>query len=308
MKRTVFSFVTLAAAFALGACNGSITSIGVPAASPWNSIDSVVSSPYDDLTVVAVGSDISASIFASEQYAVCTSDQGGFFAICDDPGCTPPGPAAECVSQAPSGATNVGFDGQLPFVYGMNVALNRPAFTAGGVQLQSVTGGTLGAIAFTIDGGTTLNISAGFSEGLIQGPTVENGTFDFPTEYIDDFSAIVLSPTWPDFGFGYVCTDGTTTSCDPGVSAENVAAVCQNNPDLIAIRTTEATGPVSVLCGSVTVNLNIAPPFESVGQCISTLKQQECSGLKGKDKAACNHAQIGVCHASFNVPSAHNPN
>lgn len=39
---------------------------------------------------------------------------------------------------------------------------------------------------------------------------------------------------------------------------------------------------------------------------ISTLKAQHCSGLRGKAKAACNHAQIGVCHAAFNVPSSHN--
>ena len=46
--------------------------------------------------------------------------------------------------------------------------------------------------------------------------------------------------------------------------------------------------------------------FASEGDCISSLKAQRCSGLKGQAKAACNHAQIGICHATFNVPSAHN--
>ena len=308
MKRIALTLVTLSAVLALGACNGAITSVGLPAASPWNTFETVVGSPYDDITVATVGSDISASIETiGETFAVCTSDQGGFFATCNNDECTPPGPEAECAAQAPPGATNVGFGGQFPNIYGVGVTLDRPAFTAGGVQLQSETAGIVGAIAVTVDGGTTLNIGAGFSEGLIPGPTADNLLGGFPTEYLDDFSSLVLDPAWPDFGNGYICTDGTTTSCDPNVSAEGVAAVCGSGPDAIVFRTNEPTGPVSVLCGSVTVNINVNPPFETVGDCISTLKQQRCSGVTGKAKAACNHAQIGVCHATFNVPSAHNP-
>ena len=54
------------------------------------------------------------------------------------------------------------------------------------------------------------------------------------------------------------------------------------------------------------ITLTINPAFADVGTCISTLKAQRCAGLKGQDRAACNHAQIGICHATFNVPSAHN--
>lgn len=309
MKRVAFALAISSAALLLGACNGSVTSVSLPAASPWDNFQTIVASPHDDLTVATVGSDLAATISNPEQFAVCSSDQGGFFAFCGSSvGCAPDGPEAECAAQAPAGATNVAFTGQLPFAYGVGVTLNRPAFNAGGVQIQSTTAGTLGAIAMNINGGTTLNIGVGFSEGLISGPNTGSGgsgPFPIPSEYLDDFSLILLSPNWEDFGDGYVCTDGTTTSCDPDVSPEGVAAVCLN--DGLALRTNESTGPVTVLCGDVTVNTNVNPDFDSVGQCISTLKQQQCSGLTGKAKAACNHAQIGVCHATFNVPSAHNP-
>lgn len=306
MKRAAFVLVFLSAVVTLGACTGTTTSVGIPADAPWNNFITALGSPYDDLTVVTVGSDITATIDNLGQAAVCTSDQGGFYAVCANPGCTPPGPAAECADQAQVGLTNVGFAGQLPFAYGLSVDLNRPAFTAGGVQIQSETAGTLGAIAVTIDGGTTLNIGAGFSNGLIPGPSVGDVGPAIPTELADDFAILGFSPEWEDFGDGWVCIDGTTTSCDPSGNdpLEGLAALCDQ--DAILFRTNAGTGPVTVLCGEVTVNINIGTAFASVGECISTLKAQWCSGLKGKTKAACNHAQIGVCHASFNVPSAHN--
>jgi hypothetical protein len=290
----------LLAGLAFGACNGATTSIGVPATSPWNDIQTIVASPHDDLTVVTVGSDISAGIFGIEQGAVCTSDQGGFFAFCANPGCTAPGPLAECIDDAPVGATNVGFSGDLPILYGLGVALDRPAFTAGGVQLQSLTAGTVGAIAIEIGAGPTLTIGAGFSEGLIPGPA-----FDSNFEAFDDFTIIGLQPTWADFGPGHICTDGTTTSCDPDVSIEGVMAICDSGDNLL-FRTNAISAPYSLTCGSVTVDINVNPPFDTVGECISALKAQHCSGLTGTAKAACNHAQIGVCHSSFNVPSAQN--
>ena len=36
--------------------------------------------------------------------------------------------------------------------------------------------------------------------------------------------------------------------------------------------------------------------------------KEEMMKRTGQAKASCNHAQIGVCHATFNVPSNHNPN
>jgi hypothetical protein len=52
---------------------------------------------------------------------------------------------------------------------------------------------------------------------------------------------------------------------------------------------------------------NDHPPFKSLGDCISTRKAV-CNGLTGQNRKTCNLAQIGMCQAMFNVPSAHNPN
>lgn len=289
----------LAAGVLLGACNGSVTSVSLPAASPWVELGTIVASPYDDVTVVAVGSDLSAGIIDAIPGAVCTSDQGGFFAFCASAGCSS-SPLTECVDDAPTGATNVGFS-ELTYLYAVDVMLDRPTFTAGGIQLQSIAGGMLGAIAIDVGGGGQLNIGAGFNEGLIAGPA-----FDEQFEAYDDFSFLFLGPSWEDFGPGHVCSDGTTTSCDPDVGPEGILAACDaEGGDVILLRTNAVTPPYSLTCGSVTVNINVNPPFDTVGECISTLKAQHCNGLHGKAKAACNHAQIGVCHATFNVPSSH---
>jgi hypothetical protein len=45
--------------------------------------------------------------------------------------------------------------------------------------------------------------------------------------------------------------------------------------------------------------------YDSLGACIADLKAQNCSGLRGAARAACNHEQIGACHDAFGVPSAH---
>lgn len=285
----------------LAGCAGTIQSIDLPADSPWDHFGTVLTSPHGDVTVVTVGSDISAALSDANQVAICTSDQGGFAIQCGNLDCTPPGPEAQCNLEAPPEITNVGFQ-ELTYLYVLEMFLDRPAFTAGGVQLQSETAGTLGSIAVTIGGESTLNVNAGFSEGLIPGPAIEPNIGD-----LDDFATLLLEPEWPDFGPGFVCTDGTTTSCDPEVSSEGIAAACFDDleVDQLAIRANAPPGPYSLVCGEVTVNLSIGPVFGSVGECASSLKAQFCSGLKGKAKAACNHAQLGVCHASFNVPSAH---
>lgn len=298
MKAKTFQALTLAAVgLALSACNGTVSRIGVPAASPWNQFGTTLVSPHDDLTVVTTGSDIAASIVnETAPFASCTSDQGPFPVTCS----TAATCAADCAANAPSGATGVGL-GEIRYLYGVVIELNRPAFTAGGVQFESAAAGTVGAIAVTI-GGSGLSVGAGFSEGLVPGPAI-NPEF----EVFDDFGALVMAPDWPDFGAGYLCTDGTT-NCDPG-SPTNLIALCTEgvaSDDGLIFRVNADPGAYSLTCGSVPVNLDINPPFASVGECISTLKAQRCGGLKGKAKAACNHAQIGVCHATFNVPSSHN--
>lgn len=45
--------------------------------------------------------------------------------------------------------------------------------------------------------------------------------------------------------------------------------------------------------------------FHNVGECISTLKKENCGGLTGRDRAMCVHNQQATCHDLFGVPSAH---
>lgn len=294
------------AGLALAGCNGTVSQIGVPAASPWTQFGTVLQSPHDDLTVATTGSDISAGIVndIAPVVASCTSDQGPFPTACSSAATC----AADCVANAPSGATGVGL-GEIRYVYGLVIELNRPAFTAGGVQIQSTAAGTVGAISVNVSAGSGLSVGAGFSDGLLPGPSPFP---DSEIEVFDDFGFLGMGPDWEDFGEGWVCADGTTTSCDPNASLENLVAACfdEGGPfgdDALLFRVNAQPGSYSLTCGTVPVNFDLNPPFASVGQCISTLKAQRCRGLKGQAKAACNHAQIGVCHATFNVPSSHNP-
>ncbi len=41
------------------------------------------------------------------------------------------------------------------------------------------------------------------------------------------------------------------------------------------------------------------PPFASLGACVSTWIDERCSGLTGRDRAACNHAQQAECQLLF---------
>jgi len=304
----LFSLIGLA----LAGCNGTVSQIGVPAASPWSTFRTTFFSPHDDLAVVTTGSDITAGLtpgpFGPSVFATCTSDQGPFATDCTSAATC----AADCVADAPSGATGVAL-GEIRYLYGLEIGLDRPAFTAGGVEIESTAAGTVGAISVNVGATSGLSVGAGFSEGLIPGPSPLPNT---EVEAFDDFGFLAMDPEWEDFGPGLVCADGTSTSCDTGDSSlEDVVAACFDNgtgpfgfSDGLFFRVNAQPGSYSFTCGTVPVNYVLNPPFSSVGQCISTLKAQRCGGLQGQAKAACNHAQIGVCHATFNVPSSHNPN
>jgi len=292
----------LLAGLALTACNGTISSIGVPANSPWNDFETHFFSPHDDLTVVTTGSNITADLQPTGTLAQCNSDQGNFIAAsCATSVCG----LSDCVSYAPAGATNVSFVSQR-FGYALLMGLDRPAFSAGGVEVESATAGTLGAIALTLSSGSGLSVGAGFTQGLV--PMSSGHYPNFPE--LDDFGTLLMAPNWADFGPGQICADGTTTNCSFG-NPTNLIAACDNTAppagqNTLLFRVDAPTGAYSLTCGSVPVSLTINPAFSSVGDCISTLTAQRCAGLKGQARAACNHSQIGVCHATFNVPSAHN--
>lgn len=46
-------------------------------------------------------------------------------------------------------------------------------------------------------------------------------------------------------------------------------------------------------------NCNLPPTFSSVGDCISTLMAENCTGLTGRDRAQCNHEQQAYCFDLF---------
>ena len=201
---------------------------------------------------------------------------------------------------APAGATNVTFVSQ-EFMYVLDMTLTRPAFTAGGVEVTSMSAGTQGAIALTLDSAAGLSVGAGFTSGLVPVPATSSDTL---TLGLDDVGALVMGPHWDAFGTGQLCTDGTTTSCDPTVSFDGVLAACTGDPtgappDGLAFRVDSPPGAYSLTCGTVPVSLTVNPPFASVGDCISSLIAERCSGLKGQARAACNHSQQSVCQATF---------
>lgn len=278
------------AGLALAACNGTISSIGVPADSPWTVFSTLFQSPHDDLTVVSTGSNVTAELLNAGAGAVCDSDQGHFPASCATSTCG----VADCEAAAPEGATNVSFVDQR-FIYGLVMTLDRPAFTAGGVEVASATAGTQGAISLTVSPGSGLSIGAGFTDGLVPMSGDQLLTFD-------DAGTLLLRPQWEDFGPGWVCTDGTST-CDPESDPDEVVALCGNEPpnDQVSFRVDAPPGTYSFTCGSVPVTLSLdAAEFASAGACISSLTAQNCSGLRGQARASCVIAQIGICRAKFN--------
>lgn len=300
MKRYLCLVILTLMVLALTACNGTISSIGVPASSPWNRFSTFLTSSYDDLTVVTTGSNITSELSLLGPVPLCDSDQGRFIGECHDSNCG----LTQCEDTAPEGATNVSFI-ELHYLYALIMTLDRPAFTAGGIELESATVGTLGAIGLTVSSESGLSVGAGFTEGLF--PTSSE-----PSNF-DDGGLLLMTPQWADFAPGWVCADGTSTGCDPEAGMENVVAGCSKSDlgdggDQFAFRVDAAPGTYSMTCGSVPVTLTLTAPntYESAGDCIDTLKAERCAGLRGQDRAACNHAQVGICHATFNIPSAHN--
>jgi hypothetical protein len=289
MKRTLFSFLLLSTVLLLAGCNGTVSSVSFPAASPWTDMSTVILSPTDDLVAVASGAGVEANltpgtfVFNNAQVVVACGGATPHIATCSD---------RACDAQATCGADPVI---EKRFLYTLSAHLDRSLFTSGGVQIQDGSGGT--QMGLSINAGSTggsFNVAAGFSEGLIPG--------DQFSDY-DDRGSITLTPHWDDFAPGTI----SGQVCPNGVCSTQTIAQCDTPfGDTLSYLTATQPGTYTGTCGTVPVNLTINPPFASVGQCISGLKAQRCGGLKGQAKAACNHAQIGVCHATFNVPSSHN--
>ncbi len=276
---------------ALAGCNGTVSSVSFPAAAPWETMFTGILSPTDDLVALPSGAGVTAEllpgfIVSGIQAVVACGGATPHVEICTD---------RACDAQVTCGADPVI---EKRYAYTLMAALDRGLFTSGGVQIQD--GGGAIKMGLSINAGSAggaFNVAAGYSEGLIPGVQFSD---------IDEVGGIGLTPHWSDFGPGEI----TGEICPGGVCSTETIAACGEDGvvDILAYFTVAQPGTYSGTCGTVPVNLTINPPFSSVGQCISSLKAARCKGLKGQAKAACNHAQIGVCHATFNVPSSHNPN
>lgn len=289
MKRTLIPFVLLSAALLLAACNGTVSSVSFPAASPWADMTTDILSPTDDLVAVASGAGVTANL--------APGDTGGAVqAVVACGGATPH--ITTCSVRTCDAVAACGADPMIEkrFTYHLSAHLDRGIFTSGGVEIQDGSGATQMGLSINAgNAGGSFDVAAGYSEGLIPGAQFAE---------TDEKGAIALTPHWDDFAAGTI----SGQVCSNGVCNTQTIANCDLTPfgDTLSYLTATQPGTYTGTCGTVPVNLTINPQFSSVGQCISSLKAARCGGLKGQAKADCNHAQIGVCHATFNVPSAHN--
>jgi len=287
MKRTLFSFVLMSAVLVLAGCNGTVSSVSIPVAAPWNEMRTGILGPTDDLVAVSTGAGLESTLFPATlsglQAAVACQGSGGpYLVTCSD---------RTCNAQAVCGTDTVI---EKRYSYELVAHLDRGVFTTGSVQIQDGTGATLMGLAVNAAGGS-FDVAAGFSEGLMPG---------VQSEQIEEMGSIFLLPQWADYGPGEL----TGQICSGGVCSTGVVAECgKEGPfaDRLRYATVAQPGTYSGICGTVPVTLTINSAYSSVGACINARKAT-CNGLTGQSRKTCNHAQIGVCHATFNVPSAHN--
>jgi len=293
MKRSLLSFVFLSAAVVLAGCNGTVSSVSFPSGSPWEQMATGILSPTDDLVAVSSGAGVEAELNPGfienplQAVVACQGVGGSHIEICFD---------RACDAQTVCGTDTVI---EKRYAYALVVTLDRDVFTTGSVQIQDGSGATQMGLAINAgNAGGSFDVAAGFSEGLIPG-----AQFSDPNEDIDEVGALLMTPEWPDFGPGEI----TGEICSGGVCSTQTIAICGHtgDTDVLGYVTAAQPGTYSGICDTVPVNLTINPPYSSVGDCISQRKAT-CNGLTGQARKTCNHAQIGVCHATFNVPSAHN--
>lgn len=293
MRRTQILFILLSAVLLLAGCNGTVSSVSFPASSPWTDMGTSILSPTDDLVAVASGAGLTAELVPGfplpgtpPQALVACGGATPHVEVCTD---------RACDAQATCGADPVI---EKRFTYTLLAHLDRGTFASGGIQVQDGGGATQMGLSINAgNAGGSLDVAAGYSEGLI--PGVQLGSF------ADEVGGIAFTPHWSDFGDG----DITGQVCPGGVCSTQTVANCSTSgdTDTLFYATVAQPGTYSGTCGTVPINLTINPPFSSLGQCISSLKAARCGGLKGQARASCNHAQIGVCDATFNVHNAHNP-
>jgi hypothetical protein len=290
MKRSLLSFVLISTALVLAGCNGTVSSVSFPAGSPWEAMGTGILSPTDDLVAVSTGAGVESelvpglAISGAQAVVACQGASGPYFELCDDRACN---------AQEKCGTDTVI---SKRYAYTLLAQLDRQVFTTGSIQIQNGSGATqMGLAINAANAGGSFDVAAGFSEGMIEG--IQLGS----TSQLDEVGSLALQPHWENYGpgeiLGQVCVGGV---CSPGT-----VAVCDtdSSTDVLGYLTVAQPGTYSGTCGTIPVNLTINPVYSSVGACISARKAT-CNGLTGQAKKTCNHAQIGVCQATFNVPSA----
>ena len=308
----------------LGGCASTITSISLPSSTPWRTLSTTLMSPYKDLIVTTTGVNITATLAAGafgapKALILCNSSLGKFVFSSSQIETVGVGTTTEqlaaCVSRTPPGATNVSVVGAFyPFTLGVTLG---DAFVSGGVEISSDVGNLYG-VALTKNSLGKLGIAAGVSPVVFGGQYVGGveGNLAFQV------SSLTLSPPDQNFGPAQLCADGTSpplgSDCATGPvgGASSFLPVLACIPsfatpvalgDVVSFYTGEAQNS-SLMCGSVPIGITMNKTFASLGQCVDTNIKQYCTGLTGRNRAACNHTQAGACQATFNVPSALNPN
>lgn len=286
MKRLLLSLVLLSTVVALTGCNGTVSSVSFPAAAPWEEMATGILSPTDDLVSASTGAGLESELIPGnpeniQALVACQGSGGPHIEGCTD---------RACDAQVVCGTDTVI---EKRYAYTLAATFDRDVFTTGSVQIQDGTGATLMGLSINIGNvGGSFDVAAGFSEGLIPGVEFSQ---------VDELGALVLAPHWADYGDGEI----TGQICPGGVCETQPVAVCDTdgNIDALVYAAAAQPGTYSGICGTVPINLTINPAYASVGDCISQRKAT-CNGLTGQDRKTCNHAQIGVCQATFNVPSA----
>ncbi len=293
MKRALLSFALLSTVLVLTGCNGTVSSVSFPAAAPWSQMSTGILSPTDDLVATAAGTGIHADLVPGSPNGIqalvaCqrSKDSGlpsSYLQFCLDRTCD---------------AQDVCFTDKViekRYTYTLVMTLDRSTFSSGSVQVVDGTGAPQAGLA--INAGNAVggfDVAAGYSEGLIPGVLPDASD-------LDETGGLAMSPHWSDFGPGAICPNDDCSSTQPIEECD-----VENDTDLLVFATTAPPGSYSGTCGTVPVHLTINPSFNSLGDCISTRKAV-CDGLTGQNRKTCNLAQIGMCQAMFNVPSAHNP-
>ncbi len=307
----------------LGGCASTITSVSLPSNVAWRTLSTDILSPDKALTATATGANITATLAAKGSgFVLCNSSLGKF-------SFTPPFEPAtwgaayqlsSCQNVQPAGATNVSALGVF-FPFSLSVTVGD-AFVSGGVEVSSDMG-NIYAVSLTKNSLGKLGIAAGVSPVVFGGQIISYGD-GLTLQY----ASLLLSPPEPSFGNMARCADGTLVvsdnpSCAAGPVSNNGGGFfptlsCGKNPfyatqfggppaDLIYFYT-GAPQNASITCGAVPVGITMNNTYKSLGECVDTNLKQYCTGLTGKNRAACNHTQAGACQATFNVPSALNPN